>query len=126
MAHILFLEPNTVLAQTYARALQATGHSVACATSAQSAIDAADKQAPDLVIVELQLPAHGGIEFLHEFRSYPEWQHVPVVVNTVITPSKMVPVAEALARDLGVTTICYKPQTSLQELLNITAQALGA
>lgn len=124
MAHILLLEPNTVLAKTYTLALQHVGHMVAHVTGAQAAIDAADKQAPDVVIMELQLPNHSGIEFLHEFRSYSEWLHIPVVINTALTPFHMLPAKEPLKRDLGVTEVLYKPQTTLQDLVRVARQHL--
>jgi CheY-like chemotaxis protein len=105
------------LVRTYAQALQLAGHETATAATAQAAIDAADQQAPDIVVLELQLPAHDGIEFLHEFRSYPEWQTTPVIVNTYIAPQELAGAAQVLAEDLGVCATHYKPQTSLQLLI---------
>jgi DNA-binding response OmpR family regulator len=115
--HVLLLEPNILLARTYTDALTHAGFSVAHAATAQTAIDAADKQHPDVVVVELQLPMHSGVEFLHEFRSYPEWQDVPVIVHSVLPPMQLTAVRSSLERDLGVRAILYKPRTSLQQLL---------
>jgi DNA-binding response OmpR family regulator len=120
--HVLLLEPNTLLAQTYRSALTHAGFSVAHALGAQGAVDAADKQLPDVVIVELQLPAHSGVEFLHEFRSYPEWQHVPVIVHSVLPPMQLAGAEESLRRDLGVRAILYKPRTSLEQLLRVVRE----
>jgi DNA-binding response OmpR family regulator len=117
MKSILLIEPNTLLAQTYTAALQHNGYNVTVAYGAQTAIDEADKQTPDLVIVELQLAAHGGIEFLHEFRSYAEWQSIPVIVNTLVSPAHVASVRAALINELGVCAVLYKPRTSLQQLL---------
>jgi len=126
MPHILLLEPNTLLAANYTRAFTFLGHSVAHAATAQAGITAADRQQPDAVVLELQLPGHNGIEFLHEFRSYIDWQHIPVLVHTALTPARILPAMDALQRDLGVVTILYKPQTSLQILLHALAETLGA
>jgi DNA-binding response OmpR family regulator len=122
MSHILLLEPNTLLARTYTQALEHAGHSVAHATGAQAAVNAADARMPDIVIVELQLPQHSGIEFLHEFRSYGEWQHVPVVVNTVLSAPELGEAAEALKRDLGVRVILYKPRATLHDLVRVARE----
>jgi len=122
MSHILLIEPNTLLAQTYTEALQHAGHSVAHVNGAQTAVDAADMQAPDMVIIELQLPIHGGIEFLHEFRSYAEWSAIPVILNTTLTASQIAPVLDALHGDLGVREILYKPRTSLQDLVRVARE----
>jgi len=115
--HILLLEPNTLIAKTYTHALSQAGHTVHHALSAQAAIDAADAAGPDLVIMELQLPAHGGVEFLHEFRSYSEWQHTPVIVNTVLAPTKIAGMRDILRQELGVATVLYKPQATIADLL---------
>ncbi|HSX33956.1 MAG TPA: response regulator [Candidatus Saccharimonadales bacterium] len=126
MSHILLLEPNTLLGKTYTKAFTYAGHTAAYQTDAQGAIFAADTQRPDLIVLELLLPNHNGIEFLHELRSYPDWQHIPVVVHTALPAARLAPVAEVLQRDLGVETILYKPQTSLQSLLQAAADALQA
>lgn len=117
MPHILLIEPNTLLAKTYTQALQHAGHSVDHVRGAQAAIDAADKHLPDMVIVELHLPQHSGIEFLHEFRSYAEWTSVPVVVNTALPPSDLLRAEGPLSRDLGVREVLYKPRTTLQDIV---------
>jgi len=113
MKRILLIEPNTSLARLYQHMLTREGYEVSHATGAQAGIDAADKASPDVVILELQLPRHSGIEFLHEFRSYAEWWEVPVIVNTAIPPSKLEPAQDALKADLGVRTILYKPRATL-------------
>ncbi|HEY5806173.1 MAG TPA: response regulator [Candidatus Saccharimonadales bacterium] len=122
MSHILLIEPNTVLAKTYTQALHHAGHTAAHAVGAQAAIGAADKQTPDVVIMELQLPQHGGIEFLHEFRSYAEWLDVPVVVNTALPPARMLLAKQSLVRDFGVREILYKPRTTLQDIIRIARE----
>jgi CheY-like chemotaxis protein len=118
MINVLCIEPNKVLAKTYIQALEHVGYSVMVATNAEDAIVLADEQRPDIVILELQLPGHGGVEFLHEFRSYEDWQDVPVIVNTQITPVAIDKARDALQRDLGVKGFLYKPRTSLQKLIS--------
>lgn len=124
MKNVLLIEPNTSLAQTYAKALQYAGCQVAHTTNAQDAVDIADKNAPDLIILELQLAAHSGVEFLHEFRSYTEWQNVPVIVNTAIPPTHTAPIKNVLVKELGVRAVLYKPRTTLKELLREVREQL--
>lgn len=123
--HILLVEPDTLLAGTYGRAFEATGHTVAVARSAQMAVHAADEQQPDVVVLELQLPRHNGVEFLYEFRSYPEWLEVPVVIHSFTPPSEYASAA-TLERELGVRRCLYKPETSLADLCKaVQAPALA-
>jgi len=116
--HLLLIEPNPILAHTYMDAFKHAGFTVAHATGAQAAIDAADEKRPDVVILEIQLAAHNGFEFLHEFRSYAEWQQVPAIIHTMIPPTQMQAVKGPLNNDLGVRATLYKPRTTLQQLLS--------
>jgi len=125
MSYVLLIEPNTVLAKTYALAMRHAGHEVRCVTGAQAAITVADERMPDMVLLELQLPVHNGVEFLQEFRSYADWQCVPVVVNTLIPPSQLAPVLEALRRDYGVEQVLYKPRASIQDIVSVVHQHTG-
>jgi DNA-binding response OmpR family regulator len=116
---ILLIEPDKLLAQTYAQALQHAGHKVNVAPTAQAAIFAADERRPDLVLLEVQLVSHSGIEFLYEFRSYPEWQDIPVVIVSHVPPGEFADSWELLKGELGVRAYRYKPRTSLKALLRL-------
>jgi DNA-binding response OmpR family regulator len=112
--HVLLIEPDLVQANTYKWALAGDGHTVDHTTTAQGAVHLADEHRPDAVVLELQLANHNGVEFLYEFRSYPEWSNVPVLLHT------FVPLAELrhtiLTKELGVTRSLYKPETTLDSL----------
>jgi DNA-binding response OmpR family regulator len=124
MSYVLLIEPNSVLAQAYTQFLTHAGFVVQQATTAQAAIGLADRQTPAVVLLELQLPLHNGVEFLHEFRSYSEWLPVPVVVNTTLPPARTEVLAPALRHDLGVVDILYKPRASLDEVLRAVRAAV--
>lgn len=120
MARILLIEPDKILATTYSECLTQSGHKVIWKTSGQRAIEAADDQCPDLVIVELQLPGHNGLEFLYEFRSYTEWQEVPVIVLTHVPRRE---IEGSAAWPLLNTVFLYKPTTKLAKLLEAVNDA---
>jgi len=117
MARILLIEPDRVLAETYSLALIQAGHQVAACASAQAGVLVADQFQPELVILELQLITHSGIEFLYEFRSYPDWQDIPVIIHSMVVPREFNRSRQLLQAHLGVSQYLYKPQTSLQQLL---------
>jgi DNA-binding response OmpR family regulator len=117
MADILLIEPDRILARTYILALELNGHVVNTCTSAQSAIRYADRARPNIVILELQMVGHSGIEFLYEFRSYTDWQQIPVIALTCVPASEFASSWRLLRDELGVRTYHYKPQTSLRKLV---------
>lgn len=122
MASILLIEPDRILAETYTRTLHAAGHDVIPCASAQAAIMAADKMQPDIVILELQLIEHSGIEFLYEFRSYLDWQHIPVLAHTNVPAGEFAASAQLMKDELGIAAYLYKPKTSLKALLKQVSQ----
>ena len=123
MSKILLIEPNRVLGRTYHEALKHAGHIVQTCGTAQSAIMAADEVNPEVVILELQLVSHSGAEFLYEFRSYPDWQNVPVIVHTQVPPQQFDDNFEAIRKQLGVVEYLYKPLTDLSALLAAVRRA---
>lgn len=115
---IVLVEPDALLAKTYSQAFTHAGFMVAQAATAQAAIHEIDAALPDIIVLELQLSAHNGVEFIYELRSYPEWQHIPVLVLSNI-PEAESGLDQDTAGKLGIKRYCYKPQTSLKKLLEM-------
>ncbi|HSX47167.1 MAG TPA: response regulator [Patescibacteria group bacterium] len=118
MKHILIIEPDAVLSKIYKDYLSHHGFKIRIAKNVEQAIINADKNTPDLIILELQLIEHSGIEFLYEFRSYNEWQSVPIIINSQIPPREFKSSWQILNKDLGVNAYLYKPALNLSKLLN--------
>lgn len=112
---ILLIEPNRLLARQYCRYFALKGHTVVWREDAQSGIVAADEMSPDVVVVELLLAGHSGIEFLYEFRSYADWLSVPAIIVSGVAKSAT-GVPDATFKELGVYQYLYKPATSLNKL----------
>lgn len=111
---ILLIEPDKVLADIYLKALKKSGHHVTHTSNAQKAVHVIDNQAPDIIVLELQLAPHNGVEFLYELRSYPEWHDIPVVILSAIPD---LPLNSRVQSELGVSACLYKPRTNLQSLI---------
>lgn len=118
-ADILIIEPLEDLAKVLARAFKRNGLSSKIATSAQEAIHQADKTPPKLVLLELLIPGHNGLEFIHEFRSYPEWLKIPIILYSHLAPEELGLSVDSMA-DLGIAQHFYKPTTSLDKLVGAT------
>jgi DNA-binding response OmpR family regulator len=125
MQHVLLLEPNTLLAATYEAAFVASGYTATTVTGAQAGIHAADTKRPDAIVLELQLPRHNGIEFLHEFRSYTEWKSIPVIIHTSLTPTQTDAFGLVLRESFGVHAILYKHGSSLADLVGAVRSQLA-
>jgi DNA-binding response OmpR family regulator len=120
---LLLVEPDKVLAQTYASYLRQQGWDVKVASGAQSAVHVLDIFKPELIILELQLARHNGIEFLYELRSYVDWQEIPVIAHTLLSPGSLGFSTDVL-NALGVVQYLYKPATNLQRLARVVREEL--
>lgn len=123
MANVLLIEPDQPLAKIYKAALAKAGHKVLPAGGAQKAIEAADKTRPDVVVLELQLPGHSGVEFLYEFRSYPEWKDIPAVLHTLV-PHHRIRTSQNILHHLGIAAYLYKPSANLESLIRAVDAAV--
>ncbi len=118
---VLVVEPDRILARTYVTALESAGHHVSHVVSAQAAVRAADAGVPDVAVVSLGIARHNAAEFLYEFKSYPEWQSVPVVL---ITPRLDYELGDQsiLQNQLGVRAVSVRSQITLTQLCDVVAK----
>lgn len=120
--NVLLIEPDTILANIYTQAFERVGHTVMRVASAQAGVTVSDIRRPDIVVMELQLAGHSGVAFLYEFRSYSDWQHIPIVIHSVINPRQIAPFEQAL-QELHITQYVYKPHTTLKKLVQVAEDA---
>ena len=117
--NLLLVEPDKLLANSYLKALSSLGYRVLIAHDAQGAINQLDKTKVDLVILEVQLVEHSGIEFLYELRSYPEWDNVKVIILSSIPNHEFKDNLNILKNDLQVEQYLYKNDTKLNRLVEV-------
>jgi len=115
MARILLLEPDLQLGTIYSKYLRDFGHKVDHCREAGHAIEVMDKADIEIVILELQIALHNGIEFLYEMRSYPEWQNIPIIINSSV-PKQILEQNKLLQKHLNIAEVLYKPTTKLKML----------
>jgi DNA-binding response OmpR family regulator len=123
MLKILLLETDSLLATNLLSFFSHCGYETEWQVDPQVAVLSADKTKPDLIILDLLLATHSGVEFLYEFRSYADWVKVPIIVFSNVSQRELGSSALALEQ-LGVTAFHYKPQTTLKQLVSSVNQIL--
>ena len=111
-------DPHLLLGLT--AKLKANGYEVTCATDGLSAITVARKEAPDLVILDLGLPAGDGFLVLERMRRLADLVATPVIVLSARDPTDN----KKRALDAGAVAFFQKPPDSYEFLTEIR-QALG-
>lgn len=123
MSNILLIESDKLLAANIGSYLKRKGHSVDWQVNPQEALARADSKKPDLVILDLFLAQNSGVEFLYEFRSYPDWFDTPVIILSSLAAEDIKTSVPSLEH-LNVAAFHYKPVTSLDALTYAVEQAL--
>lgn len=123
MTNILIVEPSKQLGQVLLEAFQRKEHHAVAVQTAQDAITESDKINPKLVVLELLIPQHNGLEFIYEFRTHTEWLDVPIVIYSQISREQL-DAPENLMNQMGVVEHFYKPNTSLKKLVETAEEIL--
>ncbi len=81
MAMILLVEDEESIRLLYQQELEQQGHQVQCAADGKTAVEMAREHAPDLVIMDINLPERmDGIESMAKILS--DNKDIPVIINT--------------------------------------------
>ena len=81
---ILFIEDSRAIRLENERALLKAGYEVVCAEDGESALQRAQEQKPDLILLDLLLPKMSGIEVLEYLKRTPGTAQIPVVVLSAL------------------------------------------
>lgn len=77
---ILVIEDDTWLADYLAGIISKAGFEVEISHDGYSAIDKIDDNIPDVIVLDVFLPAANGFALLHELQSYSDTCNIPVVL----------------------------------------------
>jgi len=116
---ILVVEDDKDIRQLLHLQLTAADYETAFATDAASALAVARREHPDLILLDIGLPAGGGFVVMERLRALPEFEMVPVLVITARDPSE-----GKKAVELGAQGFFLKPFDSA-ELLAEISRVLG-
>ena len=84
MSKILIIENEPDTAKVVTKRLTQSGFEVVVAVDAYEGVKFAHKEKPDLIILELMLPAGGGLYVLKNIKMTAEIRYTPVIVLTGI------------------------------------------
>ncbi|HYE00831.1 MAG TPA: response regulator, partial [Alphaproteobacteria bacterium] len=119
--HALLVEDDEATRYLTRQILEAEGWTVSEAADGRAALEAAEAQAPDAIILDLMMPEMDGFEFLAELRSRGAAQTVPVVVVTALTLTE----ADRTRLDGRVRQVVQKGAASRDGLLRELRKLVG-
>lgn len=80
MAKILVVDDHPQIARLLQRVLQTDAHEVITASDGEEALQKIRQEWPALVILDVTMPKKNGYEVLHELKSDPATQQIPVIM----------------------------------------------
>lgn len=79
MATVLLVEDEKILAEMYKDKFESEGIKIILAFSTEEALEALQKERPDLILLDILLPRQNGIAFLQKFQTMKNQKDVPVI-----------------------------------------------
>jgi len=79
---VLIVDDDASLRELARRILEKEGYAVVEAENGRIALERAREMEPGVVVLDLIMPEMDGFEFVAEFRRYPAWRSIPIIVVT--------------------------------------------
>lgn len=102
---ILIVEDEESLLKLESILLTTKGYLVRGATTGLAALEAVDKEHPDLILLDAMLPELDGFEVCAKLKGDPQTQHIPIVLLT----AKKTPEDMAYGKQVGADEYITKP-----------------
>jgi DNA-binding response OmpR family regulator len=110
---ILIIEDESILAEMYRDKFENSGFKVFTAIEVREGLDLAQKEKPDLIILDILLPEENGTAFLEKRKANSKISSIPVVVLSNFDD----PQTRLIAEELGAKNYLLKTNYDPKELL---------
>ena len=124
---ILIIEDHAVLARLYQTVLERTGYRVALAADGEAGIEAARREHPDLVILDLLLPGMHGTQVARLLYQEGIFPNTPLIITSGLDAEE----TDRIGESLNASAVLVKPfalsamQAAIREALDSRNQGAG-
>jgi len=105
-AHILIVDDYADSREMYAEMLSFAGYLVVTAKDGEEALERADKEHFDLIVLDLALPKVDGIAVIRSLRSRPATRQVPIITLSASVGQNAHQAVRAAVGDLSLDKPC--------------------
>lgn len=121
MKKILFIEDESALQKIIGESLEQENYEIISAIDGEIGLKLAQKEKPDLIILDLVLPKMHGFDVLKKLKEDVETKNIPVIILTNLEGVKDID----KAIELGATTYLVKAQYDLKEVVEKIKKTLA-
>lgn len=104
MKHILVVDDSNMYCMIAKNALEGS-YRVSLAHSGQEALEFLDKEIPDLILMDIEMPGMNGKEAIRQIKLHKEWSKIPVIFLSAISEQE----TEVECLELGADDFIAKP-----------------
>ena len=105
MTRVLVIDDEPAIADVLRMLLEFRGHEVLVANDGSRGYAAAQRQAPDVIVLDLMMPVMDGFATLDALRSDERTEAIPVVILSALSSAEV----KQRCHDMGVRAILQKP-----------------
>lgn len=121
MTKILFIEDEEALQKSLSRMLELEGFEVSGAYDGQTGLEIAQKESPDIILLDLILPKIDGFEVLKRLKTDPKTKDIAVII---LTNLEQVQGVEKLI-EYGPINYLVKANYTLEEIVQKIKETLN-
>lgn len=112
---VLIVDDEPDVVTLWQRSLLMEGFDVLCAYDGISALDIAEVEKPDLVLLDIMMPMMSGYDVCRQMKANPQTQHIPVLCVTSAQSAEV----RANTKAAGAQTLLIKPFTTRELVAQI-------
>ena len=116
MANILIIDDSPTDVKIFSGALERAGHKVSAVATAEAGIAAAQKEQPDLVLMDVIMPGMNGFQATRSLTKDPSTSAIPVVIVT----TKNMETDRMWGLRQGAKDVLVKPISEKDLVANVT------
>lgn len=114
MAKILLVEDDSLIVKIYSTRLKADGYTILSADNGEDGLALAEKETPDLVLLDVMMPKVDGFTVLEKLRANAALRDKPILVYSNLAQDTEI----EKAKQLGATEFIVKANISPTELVS--------
>lgn len=118
---ILVVDDDTNLTQLYEAALTARGYRVLVANNGEEALAAAEREKPDLILLDIMMPSIHGLHVLDIIKATPETSESKIIMLTALGDEG----TKERALECGAEDYIVKSESNMAEIIERINRALS-
>lgn len=102
----MLVDDDPLMHQLYRPHVEKAGYSVLSVSTGEEALEVAERETPQLIIMDVRLPGLDGLTTLREIRKHDNTRSIPAIVITAVNEYE---ICRREVKDIGGATFLPKP-----------------